>query len=155
MRAVLYREFGPPSVLEIEERHEVVVRTRLPRRLAVGDQLIRSHRTLSTSPATEGAPTPNLPADCLQKPSRKKGELLVQVYATSVNPIDCKTRRGDIPRFMACRPKVLCAKCQSFVSLMRRRRTRSCMQVSAALPCKHNMRVSLFSCLLLSMLGFD
>lgn len=31
----------------------------------------------------------------------------MQVYATSVNPIDCKTRRGDIPRFMACRPKIL------------------------------------------------
>lgn len=31
------------------------------------------------------------------KPTRHKCEVLVKVYAYSVNPIDWKTRRGDLP----------------------------------------------------------
>ena len=62
MRAVLFREFGPPSVLELNESYA--------------------------------------------KPSRKKGELLVRIHATSVNPIDCKTRRGDMPRLLVAKPQV-------------------------------------------------
>ena len=62
MRAVLFREFGPPSVLELNESYA--------------------------------------------KPSRKKGELLVRIHATSVNPIDCKTRRGEMPGLLIAKPQV-------------------------------------------------
>ncbi|GAB4813063.1 hypothetical protein N2152v2_000109 [Parachlorella kessleri] len=63
MRAVLFREFGGPRVLELSETHP--------------------------------------------KTTRRKGELLVEVHATSVNPVDCKTRRGDVPRMLVAKPKVL------------------------------------------------
>jgi len=62
MKAVIFREFGPPSVLSL-----------------VTDQ---------------------------PKPVRKAGEVLVEVAATSVNPVDWKTRKGDVPRFMVKLPKV-------------------------------------------------
>lgn len=39
-------------------------------------------------------------------PARLAGEVLVRVAATSVNPVDIKCRRGDVPRFQAVRPKV-------------------------------------------------
>lgn len=39
-------------------------------------------------------------------PARLAGEVLVRVTATSVNPVDIKCRRGDVPRFQAVRPKV-------------------------------------------------
>jgi NADPH:quinone reductase-like Zn-dependent oxidoreductase len=42
----------------------------------------------------------------LPKPIRKNGECLVQIGATSVNPIDFKTRNGDVPRFMVKLPNV-------------------------------------------------
>jgi NADPH:quinone reductase-like Zn-dependent oxidoreductase len=73
MRAVLYRDFGPPAALELVDRHAT--------------------------------------------PRRQPGELLVAVHATSVNPIDCKSRRGDIPfplkQLQAVRPKVCASEaCQ-------------------------------------------
>ncbi len=34
------------------------------------------------------------------KPSRKPGEVLVAVHATSVNPIDCKFRNNEVPRLL-------------------------------------------------------
>ena len=40
------------------------------------------------------------------KPTRKPGEVLVRNVSTSVNPVDYKTRRGEIPKFMAKLPKV-------------------------------------------------
>ena len=40
------------------------------------------------------------------EPKPKPSEVLVQVHATSLNPIDCKTRRGDMPRFLVKLPKV-------------------------------------------------
>jgi len=41
------------------------------------------------------------------KPKRAKGEVLIQVHGTSLNPVDCKTRRGEVPRFLVKLPKVL------------------------------------------------
>jgi len=41
------------------------------------------------------------------RPERKAGEVLVRNIATSVNPIDYKTRKGDIPRFMVKLPKIV------------------------------------------------
>ncbi|KAI8101680.1 hypothetical protein M9434_006747 [Picochlorum sp. BPE23] len=41
------------------------------------------------------------------KPKRGKGEVLIQVHGTSLNPIDCKTRRGEMPKFLVSLPKVL------------------------------------------------
>lgn len=59
---MLFRDFGPPSALEL-----------------VADQPL---------------------------PSRSKGEILVEVACTSVNPVDCKIRAGvEVPHFMAARPK--------------------------------------------------
>lgn len=40
------------------------------------------------------------------KPSRRKGEVLVKVAAASVNPVDWKTRKGELPGFTVTRPKV-------------------------------------------------
>ena len=42
----------------------------------------------------------------LPKPVRKPGQCLVQIAATSVNPIDWKTRKGELPRFMVKLPNV-------------------------------------------------
>ncbi len=41
------------------------------------------------------------------KPKRGDGEVLIQVHGTSLNPIDCKTRRGEMPKFLISLPKVL------------------------------------------------
>jgi NADPH:quinone reductase-like Zn-dependent oxidoreductase len=41
------------------------------------------------------------------KPTRKPGEVLVSIGATSVNPVDFKTRRGEVPRFLVSLPNVL------------------------------------------------
>lgn len=41
------------------------------------------------------------------RPVRRKGEVLVEVLASSVNPVDWKTRRGDAPRLLSTLPKVL------------------------------------------------
>eukprot|EP00889_Picochlorum_renovo_P004501 jgi/Picre1/31531/NNA_006883.t1 len=41
------------------------------------------------------------------KPKRGKGEVLIQVHGTSLNPVDCKTRRGEMPKFLVSLPKVL------------------------------------------------
>ena len=41
------------------------------------------------------------------KPKRRRDEVLIQVYGTSLNPIDCKTRRGEIPKILVALPKVL------------------------------------------------
>ncbi len=62
MKAVVFREWGPPEVLELVQDHPM--------------------------------------------PARKAGELLVEVHTTSVNPCDCKTRKGEMPRFQAVFPKV-------------------------------------------------
>ncbi len=64
MRAVIFRQQGPPSVLTIVHDHP--------------------------------------------KPVRKAGEVLVEVHATSVNPVDYKTRKGEIPlpRLLGALPKV-------------------------------------------------
>lgn len=45
----------------------------------------------------------------LPKPERKPGQgrCLVQIASTSVNPIDYKTRKGEVPRFMVKLPNVL------------------------------------------------
>eukprot|EP00878_Enallax_costatus_P006054 GHUV01006350.1.p1 GENE.GHUV01006350.1~~GHUV01006350.1.p1 ORF type:complete len:220 (+),score=69.53 GHUV01006350.1:308-967(+) len=40
------------------------------------------------------------------KPSRRKGEVLIKVAAASVNPVDWKTRKGEVPRFTVTRPKI-------------------------------------------------
>eukprot|EP00879_Flechtneria_rotunda_P005960 GHRR01006266.1.p1 GENE.GHRR01006266.1~~GHRR01006266.1.p1 ORF type:complete len:338 (+),score=95.80 GHRR01006266.1:261-1274(+) len=40
------------------------------------------------------------------KPSRRPGEILIKVAAASVNPVDWKTRKGDVPRFTVTRPKI-------------------------------------------------
>ena len=40
------------------------------------------------------------------KPTRQPGEVLVKIDATSVNPIDFKTRKGEMPRFLVKLPKV-------------------------------------------------
>lgn len=40
------------------------------------------------------------------KPQRKAGELLIKVECTSVNPIDWKTRKGAVPKFLVKFPKV-------------------------------------------------
>ncbi|WIA13205.1 hypothetical protein OEZ85_006797 [Tetradesmus obliquus] len=40
------------------------------------------------------------------RPTRRKGELLIKVVAASINPIDWKTRKGDVPRFAVTRPKI-------------------------------------------------
>jgi NADPH:quinone reductase-like Zn-dependent oxidoreductase len=40
------------------------------------------------------------------KPNRRKGEVLVKVAAASVNPIDWKTRKGEVPRMAVTRPKI-------------------------------------------------
>jgi NADPH2:quinone reductase len=36
---------------------------------------------------------------------RRPGEVVIKVAAASVNPIDWKTRKGDVPRFSVTRPK--------------------------------------------------
>ena len=41
-----------------------------------------------------------------EEPKPKASEVLVQVHATSLNSIDCKTRKGDMPRFLIKLPKV-------------------------------------------------
>lgn len=64
MKAVLFEEFGPPSVLKIVHDYP--------------------------------------------KPARKnKNDVLVQLYSTSVNPVDWKTRKGALPRFLVKKPNVL------------------------------------------------
>jgi NADPH:quinone reductase-like Zn-dependent oxidoreductase len=40
------------------------------------------------------------------KPVRKPGECLVRVVSTSVNPVDWKTRQGQVPQFLTKLPKV-------------------------------------------------
>lgn len=41
------------------------------------------------------------------KPQRKKpGDVLIRIEATSVNPLDFKTRSGVVPRFLVRLPKV-------------------------------------------------
>lgn len=43
------------------------------------------------------------------KPERKPGELLIEIYSTSVNPIDWKARGGHLPtpgNYMIAKPKV-------------------------------------------------
>jgi NADPH2:quinone reductase len=53
------------------------------------------------------------PAEVLQlradvpPPARKPGECLIRVAATSVNAIDWKTRKGEVPRFAVKFPNVL------------------------------------------------
>lgn len=39
-------------------------------------------------------------------PVRQPGEVLVEVVATSVNPIECKVRAGEIPSLLAPLPRV-------------------------------------------------
>jgi NADPH:quinone reductase-like Zn-dependent oxidoreductase len=44
------------------------------------------------------------------QPVRRKTEVLVRIICASVNPIDWKTRKGEVPRFAVTLPKVsLCA----------------------------------------------
>lgn len=62
MSAAVFRSFGPPSVLQLEND--------------------------------------------FPKPNRRKGEVLIKVAAASVNPIDWKTRKGEVPRFAVTRPKI-------------------------------------------------
>ena len=40
------------------------------------------------------------------RPLRKSGEVLVEITSTSVNPIDYKTRKGEIPRALVKLPNV-------------------------------------------------
>lgn len=40
------------------------------------------------------------------KPSRRPGEVLIKVASASVNPIDWKTRKGEVPKFLVTMPKV-------------------------------------------------
>jgi NADPH:quinone reductase-like Zn-dependent oxidoreductase len=51
----------------------------------------------------------------LPKPERKPGQglCLVQIASTSVNPIDYKTRKGEMPRFMVKLPNVRNYLCPS------------------------------------------
>jgi len=55
----------------------------------------------------------------LPKPERipGQGRCLVQIASTSVNPIDYKTRTGEMPRFMVKLPKVSIANLCLFVAL--------------------------------------
>lgn len=52
------------------------------------------------------------PTDCLQltnrfsRPSPRRDQLLVQVFAASVNPVDVKLRAYPVPRAMVPLPKV-------------------------------------------------
>ena len=62
MKAVIFDEFGPPSMLQLKTDVPV--------------------------------------------PVRKPGEVLVKIISTSVNPIDYKTRKGEVPRAFVKRPKV-------------------------------------------------
>lgn len=48
----------------------------------------------------------HLVEDC-PKPICKKDQCLVKIHSTSVNPIDWKTRKGEIPKFLVKLPKVL------------------------------------------------
>lgn len=43
--------------------------------------------------------------------------MCLQVVCASVNPIDWKTRKGEVPRFLVTRPKV-CAPKQAFLYLL-------------------------------------
>ena len=43
----------------------------------------------------------------LPRPSLKVGHVLVEVHATSVNPIDVKTRNGEVPNFLVKFPRIL------------------------------------------------
>eukprot|EP00735_Rhodelphis_limneticus_P001778 TRINITY_DN12461_c0_g1::TRINITY_DN12461_c0_g1_i1::g.15067::m.15067 TRINITY_DN12461_c0_g1::TRINITY_DN12461_c0_g1_i1::g.15067 ORF type:complete len:345 (-),score=39.17,sp/Q7T3C7/RT4I1_DANRE/32.42/2e-46,ADH_zinc_N_2/PF13602.1/4.8e-23,ADH_zinc_N/PF00107.21/1.2e-13,ADH_zinc_N/PF00107.21/9.2e+03,ADH_N/PF08240.7/4.9e-06,ADH_N/PF08240.7/4.2e+02 TRINITY_DN12461_c0_g1_i1:119-1153(-) len=40
-------------------------------------------------------------------PHRKLGDVLVRVHAISINPVDFKQRRGDIPSFIYRKPKIV------------------------------------------------
>jgi NADPH:quinone reductase-like Zn-dependent oxidoreductase len=42
----------------------------------------------------------------LPKPQRKPFECLVRLASTSVNPVDWKTRKGEVPHFMVKLPNV-------------------------------------------------
>lgn len=46
-------------------------------------------------------------ADFPRPPALRPGEVLVKVAAASINPIDWKTRKGEVPRFAVTRPKIL------------------------------------------------
>lgn len=49
------------------------------------------------------------------KPVRRQGQgqVLLRVAAAGVNPIDWKTRKGDVPRFAVTRPKVRIVLCRT------------------------------------------
>jgi NADPH:quinone reductase-like Zn-dependent oxidoreductase len=49
------------------------------------------------------------------KPVRRQGQgqVLLRVAAAGVNPIDWKTRKGDVPRFAVTRPKVRVVLCRT------------------------------------------
>lgn len=41
----------------------------------------------------------------LPVPAKKKGEVIIKVYSTSINPVDWKTRKGLVPSFLVRTPK--------------------------------------------------
>lgn len=57
------------------------------------------------------------------RPARRPGEVLVEVHCSSVNPIDCKARAGELTRLLCPLPRVsaagLCLACRWFRSCAR------------------------------------
>ena len=68
------------------------------------------------------------------RPVRKAGEVLIKVFASSVNPIDFKTRKGEVPRFAVKLPQVCAA---SLVERWGRRRLPRCRRRRPPSPHTH------------------
>lgn len=112
MSAAVMRAVGPPSVLQLETDFPK------PKRCAS-----LSWKHLTSSPFGSGNPARfeglllvrgRFPPDFGWAPcNRRPGEVLIQVAAASINPIDFKTRggKGGVPKAVVTLPKVCGALC--------------------------------------------